>query len=264
MVEQYGFVAILDALGVSSYKIDEASNFISEKNKLLSELANEENQLSTLFCSVTDGNSRTPYPQMTVTTFGDSIIVCWPISEEANLKVVFPIVAWWLQKAIALGIKHRILLRGSVSIGRYLVDNTTANTTILGPAIADANAWSQEADWFGTILTPYCQIFLTEILENLGCSVPNAILCVKFPVPLRQNQGIKDLYSISWPLHFLSGRMKGIGLIDLSTQLSALPIPKGVESKFENSINFFKQFENEEYPKISKYMGSLKKAEPKK
>lgn len=266
MVDQYGFVAILDALGVSNYKIEEASKFISEKNKLLNELAAEDNQLLSIFCKsdAASANPKISYPQMTISTFGDSIIICWPIEGVSRSEVVFPIVAWWLQKAVALGIKHQILLRGSVSIGKYLIDATAANTTILGPAIADANAWSQEADWFGIILTPHCQICLTNMLENPACVVPNEVLCVKYSVPLRQNQGKNELYAISWPLHFLSGRAGNLGLIELTTQLSELSIPKGVESKFENSITFFKCFEKENYPIIVKYLEGGKEQSQKK
>jgi hypothetical protein len=254
MVEQYGIVAILDALGVSNYKIDEASNFISEKNKLLSELAAEDSQLSSIFCKAAGDNPKIPYPKMTISTFGDSIIICWPIEGKVILETVFPVVAFWLQKSISQGIKHRILLRGSVSIGKYLVDNTTGNTTIIGPAIADANAWSQAADWFGIILTPYCQMRLTEMLENTECIVPIELLCVKYPVPLRQSHDTKELYAISWPIHFLIGRTKeNSGLFELTSQLSELSVPKGVESKFENSINFFKVFEKEKYPIVVKY-----------
>jgi len=186
---------------------------------------------------------------MAITTFGDTIIVCWPTGREKDPIIKFPGVARWLQGAIALGIKFGILLRGSISIGEYLVEE---NNTILGPAIADANAWAGEADWFGVILTPHCQIYLTTILENKvmnsAINVNFNYMCVKYPVPLHQNKK-KDLYAISWPFDFLGRFAKtNTGLVNLTQLLSNSSIPIGVETKYENSIEFFKWYEDKIYP----------------
>ncbi|MFA6226433.1 MAG: hypothetical protein WC620_09760 [Methanoregula sp.] len=150
-----------------------------------------------------------------------------------------------------MGLQHHILLRGSISVGKYLIDNsnipnTASNTTIIGPAIADANAWAQEADWFGVISTPHCQICLSKMLENRDTLiVPIELLFTKYSVPLHNNQGKKDLYAISWPSLFLlpHNGLPVVGLYGLTKILSKFDIPKGKESKYENSIAFFMNFE---------------------
>ncbi len=262
MVIQTGFVAILDALGVSSYTINEASTFNSKKIELLTALNEENTRNRQTFDLVSrkfkaEHGVQINYPEMTVTTFGDSIIISWKIENEIPPEFMFPVVTYWIENAIFLGIQHHILLRGAISVGKYLIDNseivnTTSNTTIIGPAIADANAWSQEADWFGVILTPHCQICLAKILENRDESIiPIELLCVKYPVPLHNNKGKKELYAVSWPSLFLLPRGKtALGLYGLTKELSKFDIPKGKESKYENSIDFFKKYEENKIPSI--------------
>lgn len=249
MEKQFGFIAMLDALGVSNYKIDEASQFIRQKNALISELEKEADDITALFNNVI-AEGKLEFPKMTIATFGDTLIICWPTDSPKDSLIKFPGIGRWLQGAIALGIKYGILLRGSISIGEYLIEG---NTTILGPAIADANAWAEEADWFGVILTPHCQIFLTTLLDNKAMrettKVNGDYLCVKYPVPT--HNGKKDLFVISWPYFFL-GRFKNRepGSVTLSQLLSNHNIPKGVESKYENSIEFFTWYEEKKYPAL--------------
>lgn len=263
MVIQTGYVAILDALGVSSYTIEEAEAFNSKKIQLLTAL-NEANirnreifeRISSKFYA--ERGFRINYPEMTVTTFGDSIIISWKIDECVSPEYILPVVAIWIENAIFWGLHHHILLRGSISVGKYLIDNsaivnTASNTTIIGPAIADANAWAQEADWFGVFLTPHCQQCLTKMLENRGTAiVPIELLFVKYSVPLHNNKGYKELFAISWPSLFLLPQ-KGMSVVRLdgfSKMLSRFDIPKGKESKYENSIAFFKNFEMNVLPSI--------------
>jgi|WetSurMetagenome_2_1015567.scaffolds.fasta_scaffold145951_1 hypothetical protein len=263
MAIQTGFVAILDALGVSSYTIEEAEVFNSKKIQLLTALNEANIQNRSTFELVSrrfnaEHDIQISFPEMTVTTFGDSIIISWKIEEGVPPEYILPVVAIWIENAIFWGLHHHILLRGAISVGKCLIDNsaianTASNTTIIGPAIADANAWAQEADWFGVILTPRCQLSLAKMLENRDNSiVPIDLLFVKYSVPLHNNQGKKELYAISWPSLFLfppSG-VPVIGLYGLTKKLSKFDIPKGKESKYENSIAFFKNFEENVFPSI--------------
>jgi hypothetical protein len=256
MEKQFGFVAILDALGVSDYKIDECFNFISKKNELIKNLEKVDSEISTIFEKIIAPilEDQYKYPKMTVTTFGDSIIICWPTGTEKDSVVLFPGIALWLQRAVTLGIEYGILLRGSISVGDYLVDGDTTNTSILGPAIADAYVWSEEADWFGVILTPKCQIFMTIGFESPSDS---DLWCVKYPVPLHHEK--KELYTISWPFFFLQkNKSKQNGIVALTRLLSNFNIPKGVESKYENTIEFLEWYEKIKYPKLKEAQAKLK------
>jgi len=255
MEKHFGFVAILDALGVSNYKIEEALEFGSRKNLLLKELDEGIVALTTHFNEKISPNvksrSHIQFPKVTICTFGDTIIICWPTETEQATTGVAPGIFMWLQQAIVKGLHHKILLRGSVSLGEYLVDG---DNTLLGPAIADASAWAEEADWFGVILTPTCRLAMTRYFENsdlIKLSNNPEDWCVKYPaVPL--HEGIKELVVVSWPQCFLEAVEKEHlpGYAKISVLLSKYSIPKGVESKFENSLKFFKWYEENIYPKF--------------
>ena len=140
-------------MGVSSYTIEETSTFNSKKIELLTAL-NEENVHSREKFDYVSGTLNAKhgvpinYPEMTVTTFGDSIIISWNFENGIPPEFIFSVVTFWIENAISLGIQHHILLRGAISL-KCLIDNsdivnTTSNTTIIGPAIADANAGDHE------------------------------------------------------------------------------------------------------------------------
>jgi hypothetical protein len=252
MDKHFGFVAILDALGVSNYKIEEALRFNKEKNHLLKELEKEDATISSMFQNIKskfDFLSEHEYPKISISTFGDTIIICWPTETTQKTQLLAPFVFMWLERAIVLGLDHGILLRGSVSVGEYLIEG---ENTLLGPAIADASAWSEEADWFGVILTPHCRLSMASVFENSDTlknvpSVINEIFCVKYPiVPL--HQGNKELLVISWPFFYLLTERGKPGYVLVSEALSKFPIPKGVESKYENSLNFFAWYEKNIFP----------------
>jgi hypothetical protein len=278
--EQYGIVVMLDALGVSNYSIKEAKKFNEQKNELIKIIFEEEapkskdffyfiqtlENFNDIFSKSNDLPKTIAYPEIEKALFGDTIVICWPISQETELSQeskiwkIFPWITTLLQRLFILGLERGILLRGSISVGEYLFEENC----ILGPAISDAHVWSQEADWFGIILTPHCRIYLTNILENdverktfaespLAFFAQNELICVEYPVPL--HQGEKKLFALSWPIHFLSegeGSKKS-GLVMLANCLLDKQIPKGTESKYENSINFFKWFEREKWPNIREW-----------
>jgi hypothetical protein len=263
MEKRFGFVAILDALGVSNYTVNEASKFILKKNLLLNELEEENESLTSYIKNhmpdVVPPKDQINFPKTTVCTFGDTIIICWSTENEHVTTFVAPGIFQWLQHAIVKGLRHGILLRGSVSLGEYLVDG---DNTILGPAIADASLWSEQADWFGVILTPNCRLRMAQYFENsdlINTSNNPENWCVKYPVPL--HEGIKDMMVVSWPQYFLETIEKEYlpGYAMVSHQLSKYSIPKGVESKFENTLQFFKWYEEKIYPTFVDDKSELKR-----
>jgi len=243
MEPQFGIVAILDALGVSSYSITEAQDFLSQKDLLLDEIINKTSPeiaavVNQYMLKPEDG-CECPSPDIAV--FGDTIILCWATKTEDIAIKIFPGVSLILQRIIAVGILRGILLRGAVSIGQYLGDG---KSTILGPAISDAYSWSEEADWFGIILTPHFRLVLGYMLENDAFGVKTDAWAVLYPVPLHNK--IKEFFVIAWPAHFLSFPIPGGGLTTyagLCKLLSTKPVPKGTESKYENTLAFFKWYE---------------------
>jgi hypothetical protein len=249
MDPQFGIVAVLDALGVSSYSIKEAQDFISHKDRLINEITEK---LSPAIAAMHSKTVRSPdekydFSQMQIAVFGDTVIICWPTKNEKEAIKLLPEVCLFLRYIIASGIVHGILFRGAVSIGDYLHDR---KSTILGPAISDAYSWSEEADWIGIIFTPHFRMILGHMLENEKISSGTEQWCVLYPVPL--HNAIKELFAISWPAFFLSIPIEGKSLTPyggLCKFLSSKPIPKGTESKYENTLAFFKWYEQNKHAK---------------
>ena len=238
----YGIVIILDALGVSNYRIDETIEFIRKRNDLIKSLESFENLKV----------SKVPdIPRVKIATFGDTIIFTWATGKN-NVTKMLPNIGEWMRATIRWGVANEILLRGSISIGEYIADGST----VLGPAIADAAAWYEAAEWFGVILTPKSQLYCISLIERARNNQdPNNVsfedCFVNYSVPLKN--GSKCLWAISWPYDFFAQEDDKMSALEvLSTALWYFPMPKGTESKYENSIKFFNWYGKKIYPKIKK------------
>jgi len=243
MTPEFGIIVMLDALGASEFGITQAMEFIKRRDNLLSYLSEHQKSLHDKIPDAT---------QPSVATFGDTLVVSWPTGEEGVMKML-PGIAEWLRPAIRWGLAHGILLRGCVSYGEYIADGAT----ILGPAIADAARWYEVADWFGVILTPKCQMRLISLIESAKLDPVKKNITfeqwfVQYAVPLKDAK--KDFWVISWPYDIWAtddGKViTPLGV--LSTCLWDLPIPKGTESKYENTIDFFNWYGHTIYPRIIK------------
>lgn len=237
----YGFVAILDVLGASSYNIEESVKFLEKRDTLLEKLKNVQNELMKPVQGV---------PQPEVAVFGDTIVFTWAVGKEQSLKLL-PGVALWLRSAIKHSLCDKLFLRGAFSIGSYIFKDAT----VLGPAISDAASWYQETDWFGVILTPACQFHLVAFLEHASqepqlekFTFDN--LFVPYPVPLK-NVTRRNMWAISWPQDFW---MKGDSELNAKAIFASLlidiPIPKGTETKYQNSLAFFEWYGREIFPRL--------------
>lgn len=238
----YGFVAILDVLGASSYSIEESVMFLEKRNALFEKLKNVQNKLM---------NPLQGVPQPEVAVFGDTFVFTWAVGKEQSLKLL-PGVALWLQAAIKHSLGDKLFLRGAFSIGSYIFKDAT----VLGPAVSDAASWYQEADWFGVILTPSCQFYLVTFLEHASqepqlkeFTFDN--LFVRYPVPLK-NGANRDMWTIAWPHDFWK---KGDSVLNAKAMFASLlidiPIPKGTENKYQNSSEFFEWYGKEIFPRLS-------------
>ncbi len=243
---KFGITVMLDALGVSKYGIKEAERFIIKRDELLINLRTMEENIK-------KQKRQYNYPDAQILTFGDSIIIMWDTNKDDIINIL-PVVAEWLRATICWGVKNEILLRGCVSIGDYIADDNSA----VGPAIADAAAWCDAADWFGVILTPKCQYYLESLIEDAEHNNNSPFHKAefeqwfhKYEVPLKNTT--KRLWVISWPYYTLNRPFsEETPLGYLVKALMRFPIPKGTESKYENSVNFFKYFEENVFTKIKK------------
>lgn len=187
----------------------------------------------------------TNLPGPTVRTFGDTILFTWNVGKDRVMKSLWP-VADWLQRILYLGLYRGLALRGAVSVGEYL----EAEDTVIGPAVADAAAWYEQADWFGAMLTPALKYHLITAIDSPGLS---DMQCerwfVEYDVPLKGGGKLKQ-WVVAWPYLVYASKKPPTPRATLATILWSFPKPKGTESKYENSFRFFEWYGHEVFPRV--------------
>jgi hypothetical protein len=253
---QFGFVLMADALGVSSYTISECKTFFEKQEKLKSEIGKDFEAMSNL----------TYYKYSTFISFGDTVILCWPINGDETQEIVDIFLEIATQATILMcwGLEHGILFRGSIAIGPYLINNE--KNTALGPAIFDANNWYNSADWFGIIITPKSQLLFESAIERAK-KIKNKNLShlkqlvVPYDVPLSRpinDKKSKTLYTIGWPFGDYSkyrAIKKDVGVTYLTAifaELYKTPFSKEGDSKISNSVDYIKWYDEHIIKKLPK------------
>jgi hypothetical protein len=263
----FGIVAMIDALGVSNYSIDECKIFIEN----LKEIDREKNRfIESLIASQRAFMGKSPslsapeyisnvMENVKVSQFGDTIILAWPIEKKFDLNNL--LVTFFASASIVglihKGLQLKIPFRGCISVGEFIWDDTDAK--ILGPAIADVSNWYDAADWFGVIFSPKANHWLSTLLEvgspkddDLLVKMFRTFLC-SYDVPLKNvnnTQRKETLFVAGWPLPFYYFPPEGFTTKQIFYRvLFELPMPKGTESKFKNSENFFIWYGSEVYEK---------------
>lgn len=237
---QFGIVALIDALGVSSYSIEDSKTFLSKKQLLLNFIETHKGILN----SKHKDKRLTKLNKPNVFTFGDTIIFLWELEKKDEYHFATVIVADWLRPFIYLGLKRNLYFRGAISIGEYVHDN---KTTVIGPAIADAASWYEQSEWFGIAATPSFNFYL-ERVEKVIDKVDNIDFFksyVKYPVQCKG--GIYNLFSISWPFEFFNktstttdeAHYSFVKYLYPNQVNSKFYMPKGTENKYINSKEFF-------------------------
>ncbi|MEN6394864.1 MAG: hypothetical protein ABFC78_00060 [Methanoregula sp.] len=249
--DRFGIVVMLDALGVSYYSLDQCRGFLKKQNEMMISINNTKKFFKDYGF----------FKGILTATFGDTVVICYPIKEEGknshSCLEILGWVGWHLSYILNLGIKNGILFRGSVSIGEFLYENNI----VLGPAIFDAHEWYESADWCGVLLTPKIQLWLESALEEekrkessdaIGLFEYGIIHYPNVPLSHRKNKKeSEEFWVIAWPAHYYyMGKKSPAGpLGDLSKDLYKIPISKLGETKFKNSIGFFKWYGKEIYEK---------------
>lgn len=240
--EKYGIVALLDALGTKNLSIAESINFISNVSKLIKSLETHKRSIKKEFIAFDIKEE----PE--ILTFGDTIIFTWNLEGIKNPERFLPAAAEWIRPSILSGITNGLLLRGALSIGHYI----RTENIVLGPAISDAASWYEEADWIGIIATPYCGNHINALEEQFkhntsGRSILRNSFC-QYQVPLKNGKQ-KDLWVVSWPSQLLLKPNDSIPSFSpfalFYNLIKEYPIPKGIESKFKHTEDFFKYYLND-------------------
>jgi hypothetical protein len=224
-----GIVAILDALGAASYEDLEIKRFISSRQVVL-ELLNA--KAEDVF-----GDIRAQ--MITTFTFNDTVIIVLRTgSEEPRLKQIsdfFTIMRKFLIDSLA----HKILFRGTISIGKFYANEKT--NTVMGQAVTDAAAWYDKADWIGVHATPRATLVIQRWLEHNEKTKGHVML--DYDVPLKQGATIRTK-AVNWPKVFfldsispcVDGTKPKEKLLEFLAQHQ---VPWGTELKFYNTIAFF-------------------------
>jgi len=190
---------------------------------------------------------RCPPPKVEYYTFGDTILITLEQgNNEFAAEDLLPYaygIAW---PSIFLGIESDLLLRGAISVGDFVRDETT----VLGPALADAASWYEQADWIGIVATPRCHLQVYNVRSKDDLTDLDRFLLRQSedtgnnPVPLHDRTD-PNLQSIKWPnfyeyakRHIKKHRGSDYRQL-LDIQLSRSTIPIGTEGKYYNTRKYF-------------------------
>jgi hypothetical protein len=226
--QSQGLIAILDALGAATYSDAEIDSFLHSRELVLGKL-NE---------GAEKGGIDTK--QLHVFTFNDTVVIVYrPPSGEITLGDIrtFSIR---LRALMMHSFQNRILFRGALSVGTFhKVDDET--NTVMGPAVSDAAAWYDKADWIGIAATPHATMFIQSLQEREASDI-EAFL-IDHQVPMKDQRTLK-LKAVNWPKAFyVKGlrpkQLDGGARSMLLTFLSHHRAPRGTESKYSNTLDFF-------------------------
>jgi hypothetical protein len=257
MKKYFGIVLMLDALGVSNYTIEECERFLKTQKRLLEHV----DWLRDLY-----GESDFHYKYSHTSTFGDTIIFCYPIDTTKELPR--PLIAHVIVDAahrIVKGIELGELFRGCITVGDYLYEENT----VLGPAIFDAARWYEAADWLGVIISPESQPWFDSIFENdTEKKIMHRFLenfLVRYKVPLSHpdtHQTTQELWSVGWPttVYRRSQENKKSPLIYIRHLLSEFQKSKKGKSKIKNSLDFFDWHYRKRYKEYTEFQNGLELA----
>ncbi|MCB2426785.1 hypothetical protein [Methylophaga pinxianii] len=247
---EFGIVVLMDALGVKNNSVEEAKKFISFiKNTLgLPNVA-----LSSIVISCEELKEYYEENPPIIRTFGDTILIAWEILGKENpnqILKLLSVISHLINGMIVNGIHKGFLLRGAISVGDFLHDENT----LIGPAITDSAEWFEEADWFGCITTPSCTLKINSVINGMSVfGMPISHDYIDYEVPLKSGKTIRVL-STNWPALFSqvtlitnsksndAGNIENVEVFlraSIRYHLSCLRIPKGTESKYKHSLDFF-------------------------
>lgn len=228
-----GMVAILDALGAANYFEGQIAQFINARAELLKSLQRKAEG------AIIEGHKgELEGARLSTFTFGDTILVAYATEGYLSASLItrfFALIRQFLVESLV----KRILFRGAIGVGDFLVDNDS--NTVLGGAVADAAGWYEKADWLGVLATPRASLMIDKLLGR-GLERKQLAL-VEYDVPIKGGT-TQRLKCVNWPKVFLVPHL--LPAVDVSDPRAAFldclaqqSVPVGTESKYFNSLKFF-------------------------
>ncbi len=229
----HGFVAVLDALGASVYSREEADEFLKARDEIMR-----------LIYDVAVDTFDVQKDDLRIFTFNDSIVLTY-VRKNLALQDLTGLCGL-LRAFEASFLMKRILFRGALSFGElYRVDDKT--NSVMGPAVSDAAAWYERADWLGIHTTPRATIYVQSLLQENPRALDHVL--INYAVPLK-DRGILDLKAINWPKGLYLQQKKEhkrAKAVLLGILGGMRTLPAGAESKYFNALRFYEHCERETF-----------------
>jgi hypothetical protein len=228
-----GQIAILDALGAATYTESEIDRFL-ESRELVLEKLNKRAEAGVI-----------DKTRLNIFTFNDTVVIVYRSMNNVTLNDI-DTFAVRLRAFMMHSFENDILFRGSISIGEFRSVDDKSNT-VLGPAVSDAAAWYDKADWIGIAATPHATIYIQSLLERTASPKKLDHILVDYDVPLKGKGSDKrttaKLKAVNWPKGFYVKGLRTDTTVSARSfflsYLSRHRVPLGTESKYTNSLDFF-------------------------
>jgi hypothetical protein len=223
-----GLIAILDALGAATYSESEIERFLESRELVLNKLDERAKA------------GKIDKQRLKVFTFNDTVVIVYLARRGKGVALEDVTTFGFRLRAFMMhSLQNQILFRGSISVGAfYGVDDGT--NTVMGPAVSDAAAWYNQADWIGISATPHASIFIQSLLEQSADD--HEMIIVDYEVPLKGRTALR-VKAINWPKAFWVSGLRPHGSRSARAMLLSLlaqhQTPIGTESKYYNAVAFF-------------------------
>ena len=230
MQQKQGLIAILDALGAANYSDEQIAQFLRSRQVVLTLLANNA-ELKALSGFVLPG-------RVTTFTFNDTVLIVYGTDAMPTFDDVHHFCIL-LRRFQVDSLLHGILFRGSLSVGKFHVDDES--NTVMGAAVTDAAAWYDRAEWVGINATPYASLYVQSLLDQNGGDLDH--LLVNWNVPIKE-KGSRLLKALNWPKVFVAPNITPCApgenhRAKCATLLSVHGVPSGTELKYTNTMEYY-------------------------
>jgi len=237
MDQKDGVIVLLDSLGTKNRSIRESRDFIKKRDHIVKFVKDYSKDL----------HLEKRYGDLVQYTFGDTLLLAFERLNVIGTPLV--LLGRLLRYLLVESMENEgILWRGALSIGKYIEDERS--NTIIGPAVGDAAAWYEAANWFGVICTPHSALVVKRLFEEMSGSADVVKKLretfVDYDVPIEGGKALR-VPAIAWPVEMLEKGMTKLPdgnttspLANLYRILSGFSIPMKTEDKYINAIAFFK------------------------
>ncbi len=231
MKQKQGLIAILDALGAANYSDQQIAQFLKSRQIVLDLLATNA-EMKALRGTIQQN-------QVTTFTFNDTVLIVYGTEEIPTFDDVQHFCLL-LRRFEVDSLINGILFRGSVSVGKFHVDDDT--NTVMGAAVTDAAAWYNRADWIGINATPFASLFVQSLVDQTRGDLEHVL--VDWDVPLRDTNDSRSLKALNWPKLFVVPNLTPCAdgehhRAKCATLLTVHGVPWGTELKYANTMKFY-------------------------